>query len=129
MEHMLTFDTVNCSPQATVREALLFSARLRASGFIDRATLNVFVDEVIELVELGPLRDALVGGSGEGNGLSVEQRKRVSVAVELVANPAIVFMDEPTTGKNAFLVLLGHATRNSYSQAEGGRDAHLASGL
>lgn len=76
----------------------MFSARIRAPRAIDRATLEAFVDEVIELVELGPLRDTLVGGSGEGSGLSVEQRKRVSVAVELVANPAIVFMDEPTTG-------------------------------
>lgn len=76
----------------------MFSARIRAPRMIDRATLEAFVDEVIELVELGPLRNTLVGGSGEGSGLSVEQRKRVSVAVELVANPAIVFMDEPTTG-------------------------------
>ena len=32
-------------------------------------------------------------------GLSVEQRKRVTIAVELVANPSIVFMDEPTSGR------------------------------
>ena len=33
-------------------------------------------------------------------GLSVEQRKRLTIAVELVANPSIVFMDEPTSGAN-----------------------------
>jgi ABC-type branched-subunit amino acid transport system ATPase component len=33
------------------------------------------------------------------NGLSVEQRKRLTIGVELVANPAVVFMDEPTSGK------------------------------
>ena len=32
------------------------------------------------------------------SGLSVEQRKRLTIAVELVANPSIVFMDEPTSG-------------------------------
>ena len=33
------------------------------------------------------------------SGLSVEQRKRLTIAVELVANPSIVFMDEPTSGE------------------------------
>ena len=51
----------------------------------------------MELVELVPLRGALVGLPGS-TGLSVEQRKRLTIAVELVANPSIIFMDEPTTG-------------------------------
>ena len=43
------------------------------------------------------LRNALVGMPGV-SGLSVEQRKRLTIAVELVSNPSIVFMDEPTSG-------------------------------
>ena len=43
------------------------------------------------------LRDALVGLPGI-SGLSTEQRKRLTIAVELVANPSIIFMDEPTSG-------------------------------
>ena len=43
------------------------------------------------------MRNGVVGRAGE-SGLSVEQRKRLTIAVELVANPAIVFMDEPTSG-------------------------------
>lgn len=54
----------------------------------------------MEVVELTPLADAIVGLPG-GSGLSVEQRKRLTIAVELVANPALVFMDEPTSGLDA----------------------------
>jgi ABC-type multidrug transport system ATPase subunit len=47
--------------------------------------------EVLELMELTPLRNAIVGIPGV-TGLSVEQRKRLTIGVELVANPSIVFM-------------------------------------
>lgn len=60
----------------------------------------MFVEEVMELVELNPIRDALVGLPGI-DGLSTEQRKRLTIAVELVANPSIIFMDEPTSGLDA----------------------------
>jgi ABC-type multidrug transport system ATPase subunit len=47
--------------------------------------------QVIKLVELQPVRNSIVGIPGR-SGLSVEQRKRLTIAVELVANPSIVFM-------------------------------------
>ncbi|KAL6327276.1 hypothetical protein AAG906_017833 [Vitis piasezkii] len=88
------------SPNVTVYESLVYSAWLRLAPDVKKETRQMFVEEVMDLVELHPLRNALVGLPGI-DGLSTEQRKRLTVAVELVANPSIIFMDEPTTGLDA----------------------------
>ncbi|XP_058112249.1 pleiotropic drug resistance protein 1-like [Magnolia sinica] len=88
------------SPHVTVHESLTYSAWLRLPGEVDSTTRKMFVEEVMELVELTSLRGSLVGLPGI-NGLSTEQRKRMTIAVELVANPSIIFMDEPTSGLDA----------------------------
>ncbi|KAM2507643.1 hypothetical protein ACFX1W_029940 [Malus domestica] len=88
------------SPYVTVYESLVYSAWLRLAKDVTKDKRKMFVDEVIDLVELNPLRNALVGLPGV-NGLSTEQRKRLTIAVELVANPSIIFMDEPTSGLDA----------------------------
>ncbi|KAG6487497.1 pleiotropic drug resistance protein 2-like [Zingiber officinale] len=88
------------SPYMTIYESLVYSAWLRLAPEIDKQTRMMFVEEVMELVELDTLRDALVGVPGV-DGLSTEQRKRLTIAVELVANPSIIFMDEPTSGLDA----------------------------
>ncbi|XP_057852200.1 pleiotropic drug resistance protein 1 [Cryptomeria japonica] len=88
------------SPNVTVYESLVYSAWLRLPKEVDPQTRKMFVDEVMELVELNNLRESLVGLPGV-NGLSTEQRKRLTIAVELVANPSIIFMDEPTSGLDA----------------------------
>ncbi|PSS15955.1 Pleiotropic drug resistance protein [Actinidia chinensis var. chinensis] len=88
------------SPYVTVYESLLYSAWLRLSPDVDTKTRKMFVEEVMQLVELNPIRNSLVGLPGV-DGLSTEQRKRLTIAVELVANPSIIFMDEPTSGLDA----------------------------
>ncbi|PIN20808.1 Pleiotropic drug resistance proteins (PDR1-15), ABC superfamily [Handroanthus impetiginosus] len=88
------------SPYVTVYESLLYSAWLRLAADVKTETRKMFVEEVMDLVELNPLRNALVGLPGV-DGLSTEQRKRLTIAVELVANPSIIFMDEPTSGLDA----------------------------
>ncbi|XP_020269449.1 ABC transporter G family member 36-like [Asparagus officinalis] len=88
------------SPHVTVYESLVYSSWLRLPSEVNSETRKMFIEEVMELVELKPLREALVGLPGV-NGLSTEQRKRLTIAVELVANPSIIFMDEPTSGLDA----------------------------
>ncbi|XP_030971325.1 pleiotropic drug resistance protein 1-like [Quercus lobata] len=88
------------SPHVTVYESLVYSAWLRLSSEVRFETRQMFIEEVMELVELKPLRQAIVGLPGV-SGLSTEQRKRLTIAVELVANPSIIFMDEPTSGLDA----------------------------
>ncbi|XP_050384707.1 pleiotropic drug resistance protein 1-like isoform X3 [Argentina anserina] len=88
------------SPHVTVSESLIYSAWLRLPPEVKSETKKMFIEEVMKLVELNPLRQSLVGLPGI-NGLSTEQRKRLTIAVELVANPSIIFMDEPTSGLDA----------------------------
>ncbi|KAH7138834.1 ABC-2 type transporter-domain-containing protein [Dendryphion nanum] len=84
-------------PYSTVREALEFSALLRQPGEVPREEKIRYVDTVIDLLELHDLEHTLIGRPGAG--LSVEQRKRVTIGVELVAKPSIlIFLDEPTSG-------------------------------
>uniref|UniRef100_A0A0D3F4B9 ABC transporter domain-containing protein n=1 Tax=Oryza barthii TaxID=65489 RepID=A0A0D3F4B9_9ORYZ len=88
------------SPNVTVYESILYSAWLRLPSDVDSNTRKMFVEEVMALVELDVLCNAMVGLPGV-SGLSTEQRKRLTIAVELVANPSIIFMDEPTSGLDA----------------------------
>lgn len=84
-------------PLATVRESLEFSALLRQSRDVPREEKLAYVDTIIELLELQDIEHSLVGKVGAG--LSIEQRKRLTIGVELVSKPSIlIFLDEPTSG-------------------------------
>ncbi|KAK9419698.1 putative ABC transporter domain-containing protein [Seiridium unicorne] len=81
----------------TVREALNFSALLRQPADVPRADKLAYVDEVIKLLDMEEYAEAVVGVLGEG--LNVEQRKRLTIGVELAAKPPLLlFVDEPTSG-------------------------------
>jgi ABC-type multidrug transport system permease subunit/ABC-type multidrug transport system ATPase subunit len=81
----------------TVREALNFSAILRQPAHVPKEEKIAYVNEVIKLLEMEEYADAVVGVPGEG--LNVEQRKRLTIGVELAAKPPLLlFVDEPTSG-------------------------------
>lgn len=77
----------------TVREAIEFSAILRQNASVPRAEKIAYVDKIINLLELNDLEDAIIMSLG------VEQRKRLTIGVELAAKPSLLlFLDEPTSG-------------------------------
>ncbi|KAK2460203.1 hypothetical protein APHAL10511_007794 [Amanita phalloides] len=81
---------------ATVREALRFSAYLRQPASVSKEEKDTYVEEIITLLELQDLTEALVFS------LSVEARKRLTIGVELASKPELLlFLDEPTSGLDA----------------------------
>ncbi|KAG9127487.1 hypothetical protein FRC07_013165 [Ceratobasidium sp. 392] len=81
----------------TVREALMFSAELRQPASVPMEEKRAYVEEVIKMCDMDSYADAVVGTVGEG--LNVEQRKRLTIGVELAAKPQLLlFLDEPTSG-------------------------------
>ncbi|WWC57723.1 uncharacterized protein I303_100257 [Kwoniella dejecticola CBS 10117] len=93
-------------PQATVREALEFSALLRQPRSLSDKEKLEYVDVIIDLLELHDIEDAMIGTPGAG--LGVEQRKRLTIGVELVSKPSLLFLDEPTSGldgQSSFLIV------------------------
>jgi ABC-type multidrug transport system ATPase subunit len=123
----------------TVERALYYGARLRLPGDFSREQIQWRVDEVLADVEMTERRNLLVSK------LSGGQRKRVSIALELLVHPGVFFLDEPTSGldpgldrkmmsllrrladKGHTIVLVTHATNNINScdyvcfLAQGGR--------
>lgn len=84
-------------PTTTVREALRFSAMLRQPASVAKSEKYDYVEDVINMLGMQDFADAVVGRPGEG--LNVEQRKLLTIGVELAAKPALlIFLDEPTSG-------------------------------
>jgi ABC-type multidrug transport system ATPase subunit len=82
-----------------VKETIFFSARLRLDHDSvpgGEQGIRSFVRSIMEEVELDHVAAALVG-TDETGGLSFEQKKRLSIAVELAASPSIIFLDEVST--------------------------------
>jgi ABC-type multidrug transport system ATPase subunit/pSer/pThr/pTyr-binding forkhead associated (FHA) protein len=78
--------------ELTVYKTLYYVARLRLSRDISVNEINQIVNEVMDVTGLAERRDVPISQ------LSGGQRKRVSIAVELITKPSVIFLDEPTSG-------------------------------
>ncbi|MFF3556854.1 FHA domain-containing protein [Streptomyces tsukubensis] len=78
--------------ELTVRKALRYAAKLRFPGDTAAAEREARIDEVLRELKLDLHRDKKI------TALSGGQRKRVSVALELLTKPSLIFLDEPTSG-------------------------------
>ena len=84
-------------PTATIREALRFSALLRQPKEVPIKEKYDYCERIIDLLEMRSIAGATIGKIGEG--LNQEQRKRVTIGVELASKPELLlFLDEPTSG-------------------------------
>ena len=78
--------------ELTVYRTLYYVAKLRLSGDVSREEIDQIINEVMDVTGLSERRDVPI------NQLSGGQRKRVSIAVELITKPSVIYLDEPTSG-------------------------------
>ncbi|ETP10193.1 hypothetical protein F441_14103 [Phytophthora nicotianae CJ01A1] len=83
------------SDASTIREALVFSAFLRQDSSVPASQKYDSVEECLELLDLQSVADEIVRGS------PTERMKRLTIGVELAADPKVLFLDEPTSGLDA----------------------------
>ncbi|CAL8069748.1 unnamed protein product [Calicophoron daubneyi] len=86
----------------TVRENLNFSAALRLTVQCSKEERRRKVDALIEELGLTPVADSKIG-TDLIRGVSGGERKRTSIGMELITDPPVLFLDEPTTGLDAFM--------------------------
>lgn len=88
-------------PHLTVRETLVFVAKLRLPTHFTQAERDQRVDDVIAELRLRQCAHTRVGNDYV-RGVSGGERRRVSIAVQLLWNPGILILDEPTSGLDSF---------------------------
>ncbi|EAR86589.1 ABC-type transport system protein (macronuclear) [Tetrahymena thermophila SB210] len=83
----------------TVREALQFAADLKMTG--NQQEKDAKVNEVLKIMRLEKCQNSLIGGLTV-KGITKGEKKRTSIAFELVSDPDVIFLDEPTSGLDSF---------------------------
>ena len=89
-------------PHLTVRETIRFAAYLRCAGKTP-SECDVIAEDIIRLLKLENCADTIVGNEIV-RGISGGQKRRVTIAVDIVHQPSVIFLDEPTSGMLTFFV-------------------------
>lgn len=85
----------------TPREAFRFSATLRLPSDVPKSTVDRLVNNMVVALGLEKCADTMCGG-GLIKGISGGERKRTAIGIELISNPSILFLDEPSSGLDSF---------------------------
>ena len=86
---------VNFFPHMTVRETLAFRIHLKLGSRLDKKARDEMAHDLMKQLGLLNAADTVVG-STKIRGISGGERKRLSIAVELISSPSLIFLDEPT---------------------------------
>lgn len=88
-------------PYLSIRESLQFSAALRLGQEISATSHRIHVELVLNQLGLLPYSNELVGHLCNATGKTFEIAKKITIAVELAANPSILLLEEPISGFDA----------------------------
>jgi len=88
---------VNFFPHMTVRETLDFRASLKLGSLVSVSQRDAMVVQLMEQLGLTKSANTIVGDQ-KVRGISGGERKRLSIAVEMISSPSLIFLDEPTSG-------------------------------
>ncbi|XP_031128203.1 ABC transporter G family member 11-like [Ipomoea triloba] len=82
----------------TVREAVHYSAQLQLPSSMPRSEKEEIADMTIKEMGLEGAMDTRIGGGWGSKGISGGQKRRVSICLEILTRPKLLFLDEPTSG-------------------------------
>jgi ABC-type multidrug transport system ATPase subunit len=88
---------VNFFPYMTVRETLAFRVDLKLGSRVSKTTRDGIVQDLLSQMRLEATADTIVGDA-KVRGISGGERRRLSIACELISSPSLIFLDEPTSG-------------------------------
>ncbi len=122
ISHAYVTQTDSLLPTLTVRETLTYAASLRLPASTSRSERAQLVDDIIRELGLKDCSNTYVGDGVRRKGCSGGELRRVSLGIQLLGNPSVLFLDEPTTGLDATSAF--HLLKTLKSLAQKGRDGY-----
>lgn len=96
----------NFFPHMTVRETLSFRVELKMGSMLRKPDKDKLVDDLMEQLNLSKSANTVVGNN-KVRGISGGERKRLSIACEMISSPSVIFLDEPTSGEYGRCIPVG----------------------